>query len=277
MKIVLLILFAAYAAVCALAWARQRTLVYAPSREITRTPADAGLRYDNVTFHTRSGRALQGWMVPTRGAVFTVLYCHGNAGNISDRVEEIERLCARGLSVFMFDYAGYGRSAGTPSESRTYEDARAAWDFLVCDRGVSPERIIVLGRSLGTAVAVELVTRVTPAALVLISPFTSGVDMGARRYPWLPVRLLARYRYDTASRIGVVRVPKLFVHSIDDAVVPYGMGRRLYARAPHPKRWVRVHGPHGAVYLNPGSTYDLALRELLDELERRVRPYPRGA
>lgn len=275
MKIVLFILLAAYVAVCVFARVFQRLFVYAPSRDIERTPADAGLRYDEVTFYTRSGRELHGWMVPAEGALFTVLYCHGNAGNVSHRVGEIERLCARGLSVFAFDYAGYGKSPGRPSETNTYEDAHAAWEFLVRDRGVPPERIVVLGRSLGTAVAVELATRVEPAGLILISPFTSGVEMGARRYPWLPVRLIARYRYDTASRIGRVRAPKLFVHSIDDEVVPYGMGRRLYARAPEPKRWVRVHGAHGVPYLEPGSEYDVALREFIGELEKAVVRFPR--
>ena len=152
-------------------------------------------------------------------------------------------------------------------EKETYRSARAAWDYLTVDRGIDERDIILFGRSLGSAVAIELSTHVLPRALILESSFTSLPEIGARSYPFLPVRLLARIRYNSMDRIQEVRVPKLFVHSLDDDLIPLGMGKRLYNRAPRPKVWARAHGDHNAVYLTNGSRYDATFREFIKSLD----------
>ena len=271
MKLVLAILSFIYVGLCLAAYLLQSRFVYFPDREHAGTPADVGLEFQDVEFPSARGTALHGWYVPAPDARYTILYCHGNAGNISHRLESIRRFVDRGLSVFIFDYSGYGRSAGRPSERATYDDAWGAWTWLTNTAGVAPDNVILFGRSLGTAVAIDLATEASPRALILESPFTSAVELGARSFWWLPVRFLARIRYNSMSKITAVRVPKLFVHSLEDEVVPYGMGKRLYNRATRPKMWVKAKGGHNDVYLLPGSAYEEALGQFLDALDE-----PRG-
>jgi len=272
MKLAIVIILGGYALVCLLALFLHRRIVFQPTRRIGTTPADIGLAFRDVQFTGTGGRRLHGWYVPAENAHFTLLYCHGNAGNIGHRVESIRAFVQRGLSVFIFDYGGYGQSQGKPSEAGTYADARAAYDHLVETEGLRPERIILFGRSLGTAVAVELATRVRHAALIMESSFTSAREVGARMYPWLPMRYLVRVSYDAQSRISDVSSPKLFVHSLEDEMVPFGMGRRLYNRANRPKTLVKVRGGHNDVYLLPGSEYERALETFLAELAEERRP-----
>ena len=270
MKLIILIAFGGYALVCAIAFFLQARLVYFPNDEEADTPADVGMEYDDVYFDDGRKR-LHGWFVPARNARYTMLYFHGNAGNITHRVELIRALVERGLSVFIFDYAGYGKSEGRPGESETYSNARAAWDYLTGERGIDEKNIILFGRSLGSAIAIELATAVSPRALVLESSFTSMPELGARAYPFLPVRLLSRIRYNSLARIRELRMPKVFVHSLEDDLVPYGMGKRLYNHAPRPKVWVRVNGDHNSLYLVPGSRYEEAFVAFVASLEEPRR------
>jgi len=272
MKLAIAIILCGYALVCLLAFLLQRRIVFQPSRRIGATPDNVGLPFRGVEFAGPGGRRLHGWYVPAANAQFTLLYCHGNAGNIGHRVDTIRAFVERGLSVFIFDYAGYGRSQGKPSEAGTYADARAAYDYLVGREELPADRIILFGRSLGTAVAIELATHVRHAALILESSFTSAREVGARMYPWLPMRYLVRVHYDSVSRIGRVSSPKLFVHSLEDEMVPFGMGRRLYNRAARPKTFVKARGGHNDVYLLPESDYERALESFLAELEAERRP-----
>lgn len=272
MKLAIIIILGGYALVCLLALLLHRRIVFQPTREVGATPDDVGLTFRNVEFVGLGGRRLHGWYVPAENAHFTLLYCHGNAGNIGHRVEAVRAFVQRGLSVFVFDYAGYGRSEGKPSEAGTYADARAAYDHLVETEGLRPERIILFGRSMGTAVAIELATRVRHAAVILEASFTSARELGASMYPWLPMRFLVRVRYDAQSRVADVSSPKLFVHSLEDEMVPFGMGRRLYNRANRPKTLVRVRGGHNDVYLQPGSEYERVLEAFLEELEGEGGP-----
>jgi fermentation-respiration switch protein FrsA (DUF1100 family) len=271
MKLILALISFVYVTVCLVAYLLQSRFVYFPDREEAGTPADVGLDFEEVTFASASGTRLHGWYVSVPGARYTLLYCHGNAGNISHRLESIRRFADRGLSVFIFDYSGYGKSAGRPSERATYADALGAWDWLTRTAGVKRDGVILFGRSLGTAVAIDLATEVQARGLILESPFTSAVELGARAFWWLPVRFLARIRYNSMGKIAAVKEPKLFVHSLQDEVVPYGMGKRLYNRAPRPKMWVKAQGGHNDVYLEPGSAYDEALDRFLAGLDE-----PRG-
>lgn len=249
----------AYLAVCVVLYVAQPRLVYFPSREYELTPDDIGLAFDDLTLTTSDGLALAAWYVPYPFAAGTALFCHGNAGNMSDRLVTIRTVHALGYNVLIFDYRGYGRSEGSPNEEGTYLDAEAAWRYLTQTRGASPQRLVFIGRSLGGAVAIELATRHEPAALVVESTFTRLADVAAVHYRWVPVRILTRYRYDSAAKVAGLRCPKLFLHATDDELVPIELGRRLYEAAAPPKRFVETPGSHNS----GGFTYSARYTEQL--------------
>ncbi len=252
-----------YAFICLFVAALQNNIAFHPTRTLEATPEDIGLRYEDVTFRTEDGLRLHGWFVPADDARGTVLFCHGNAGNISHRLHSLMLFQELGLSVLSFDYRGFGRSEGRPGESGLYADARAAWRHLTEERGFASDRIVVFGRSIGAAVAIELATRVTPAALVAESAFTSAADIARVHYAWLPVRLLLRLRFDSASRIDRVSAPVLIIHSANDEVIPYDMGRDLYDLSLGPKRLLTISGPHNGGWLTSRDEYVLGWMDLL--------------
>jgi len=257
---------AIYALVCLLVFLFQARLVYFPDRALVATPAHIGLEYEEVLFPTEDGLTLHGWFVPARSPRGVLLFCHGNAGHISHRLDSIRIFVELGLSVFIFDYRGYGKSEGSPGERGTYRDATAAYRYLTVTTGVLSEEILFFGRSLGGAVAVELATRSAPRALLLESVFTSAPDLGARVYPWLPVRWLARISYDSKGRIGRLRTPLLSIHSRDDEIVPISHGRRLYDLAADPKRFLELRGGHNEGFLVSEPQYREGLAAFLESL-----------
>ena len=193
----------AYLAVLVLVYAFQSRLVYFPEvgREASVTPQTYGLSFEPVTISTGDGERLAGWWVPAPGALGTVLIFHGNAGNISHRLDYLAMFHKLGHNSLIIDYRGYGASTGAPSEQGTYRDAQAAWGWLLRERKLAAGDIVVFGESLGGAVAAWLAARVAPRGLVLASTFTSVPDLGAQIYPFLPVRLMSRIRYDTMSAV----------------------------------------------------------------------------
>ena len=209
-------------------------VLYLPSRTLARTPG-ANLRFADVTLQTDDGERLHGWWVPASApAIGHVLLCHGNAGNIADRVPHLALLSAAGFDVLAFDYRGYGRSSGRPSEDGTYRDARAARDVLLSHEGVDPTRVLYLGESLGGAVALALALDHPPAGLVLQSAFTSVRDVARRHYPFIP-RVLVPDAYPSLRRIPLLRAPLLVLHGARDEIVPLMHGDELYEAAPEPK------------------------------------------
>jgi hypothetical protein len=270
-----ILLAAGYVAVLAWVYGSQRRLLYHPTAQIEVTPEVAGLGYADVWLANRAGTRLHGWWVPCEGARLTLLFCHGNGGNVSHRVESLRLFHGLGLSVLVFDYSGYGQSGGSPSEAATRADARAAWDWLVGEAGIGPERIVLFGRSLGGAVAAGLAAElagegVHPAGMVLESTFTSVGDMGALIYPWLPVRRLVRDRYDSREALAGLRIPVLFGHSPDDDVVPFELGRALYEAYEGPKTFMDMRGDHNRGYASMGPAYP----ETLGRFLRDVGPKP---
>jgi len=253
---------ALYLVILLVVYLNQARLVYFPDSAMVATPADIGLEYRDVFVHTEDQVRIHGWFVPAGPDAPVILYLHGNAGNISGRLESIEGFHAMGLSIFIIDYRGYGRSDGEPGEEGTYADAEAAWRHLVEKEGVPAEGLIIFGRSLGSGVAVELASRHTPRALIVHSGFTGLADVGQHAYRWLPVKLLSRIRYDSASRISRITCPKLFIHSHADDVVPYALGRRLFDLAPEPKVFLDVPGAHGAPFLGSSESADAVARFL---------------
>ena len=263
----LLLLTLGYLTICIGIYAFQGRLVYFPESEIGATPGDLGLEYRDVYFEATDGVKLHGWFVPAETARGTILFCHGNAGNISGRVPLIQIFNRLGLSVLAFDYRGYGLSEGTPSEEGTYRDVFAALDHLEEHEGIPASEVILMGRSIGGGVAIRLAEARELGGLIVDSSFTSATDLGQKVYWWLPVRLLARYRYDSLSRIGEIRCPSLFIHSLDDEVVPIAMGRRLYEAAPEPKQFLEIRGGHADSFLVSGDLYRRGLEAFLDSLE----------
>ena len=229
-----------------------------------RTPADLDRGWEEVTFTGEDGLALNGWYVPAPEARFTVLFCHGNGGNIMHRLDAVSLLHGLGLSCFIFDYRGYGTSQGKPTEVGTYRDARAAYDWLTLTRRVPPEQIIILGRSLGGSVAAHLAGQVEVRGLAIEGAFTSFPDIGAKFYPYMPVRLFARYKYDTRANLAEVHCPVLVIHSRDDELVPFEFGEQLFRAANEPKQFVELLGGHNDGFLVSGDLYKDAWRRWLD-------------
>jgi fermentation-respiration switch protein FrsA (DUF1100 family) len=246
---------------------KEARFVFAPRKKIMCWPNDIGLNFEHVVFTTQDGETLAGWFVPTdglKGSGRILLFCHGNGGNIGDRVRTVETFVKMGLDVMIFDYRGYGNSTGKPSEEGTYMDALAVWNYLKT-KMTDPGRIVIYGESLGGAVATWLAGQVRPGALVIESAFTSAVDMARRMFPLLPVGMICRFKYDALSLIKNVKCPVLVAHSRDDEMVPFRYGKRLYERAHEPKRFVEMTGAHndGGIIIN--DEYQETLKEFLGE------------
>jgi fermentation-respiration switch protein FrsA (DUF1100 family) len=236
-----------------------------PSRELTASPADIGLEYDSVFITTDDQLSLHGWFVPAIEGKGVLLFFHGNAGNISHRLDSLRIFHGIGLSTLIIDYRGYGKSEGKVSEQGTYFDAQAAWKYLTEKRGVSAEKIIVFGRSLGAAIAAYSSAENTPGGLILESAFTSVPDMAAKLYPIFPVRLLSRYDYNTRGYIGSIKCPVLIIHSPTDEIIPYENGRKLYDAASEPKSFLEIYGSHNEGFLLSGKKYTKGLKEFTEQ------------
>ena len=233
----------------------QSQMIYYPDRKINMTPANIGLEFDEVFFVSRDGVRLCGWFIPAGQSKNMVLFCHGNAGNISDRLDTISIFNQLGLSIFIFDYRGYGKSEGKPDEKGTYADAEAAMKWIVENKNILHGDIIIFGRSLGGAIAAWLAKKCTPRALILESAFTSIPDMGSKLYPWLPVRLMSRFSYSTIDYIRDVNSPVLIIHSPDDDLVPFSQGKRLLEAAHEPREFMEIAGDHNNGFLLSGRHY----------------------
>lgn len=237
-------------------------MLYYPGRQPFPTPP--GITDLNLT--ASDGVRIHGWMIPASGPL-TALFLHGNAGNISHRSEKIDILRSLGVNVCIIDYRGFGRSEGAPNEQGTYRDALAAYDHLTKALNREPKTIVVYGESLGSAVAVELATRVPVGGVILEEAFTSVGDVGQKLFPFLPVRWIVRNKYDTLSKMSRLKAPLLIFHSRDDEMFEYGHAERLLAAAPEPKRLIELRGGHNDAFMTSVETYRAGLREFL-----QVRP-----
>jgi fermentation-respiration switch protein FrsA (DUF1100 family) len=246
-----LMLVGGYALLCAAVFVLQHKLIWFPSRAVFEMPDQLGREYRDVVLTAADGVELHAWRVAARGPERepergVVIVCHGNAGNVSNRVDCAAAFAAMGYGVLLFDYRGYGRSQGRPSEEGTYLDAEAAWRQLVEVEGLAPGKVALYGESLGAAVASELARRRPCGALFVESAFTSLPDLAARVYPLLPARWLARVRYPTERNVAGLELPVLVAHSREDDIVPFAHGERLHAAARAMEPLLVTEGPHNA-------------------------------
>lgn len=246
-----------------------------PSRQVDATPADIGLAFESVTLATADRETLHGWFIPVgngRAPRGTLLYLHGNGGNIGHRLDPIDVFHRLGLDILIVDYRGYGASSGKPSEEGTYQDALAAWNYLTQEKRRRPEQIVLFGESLGGAIAAWLAAGHAPAGLILYASFTSVPELAQQLYPMFPARWLARYRYAARSALARVRCPVLILHSPQDEIIPFSHGQALFAAAHEPKRLVELHGGHNDALLVSRDLYAREVGRLLGELPARQRP-----
>ena len=239
-----------------------------PGRALEASPDYIGLDFEDVFMDTSDGERLHGWYVPAASARGVILFFHGNASNISHRLDSIAIFNRLGLDVLIIDYRGYGRSSGKPTEKGTYLDAQAAWNYLVSERDISRNRIIVFGRSLGGAVAAWLGSQpdsnIRPAAVIIESSFTSGVDMARRLYPFFPSRLITRLRYPVVEYASRLHSPVLVVHSRDDEIIPFEMGQAIHEAAAQPKAFLELRGGHNDGFYISRDGYLLGLEDFLE-------------
>ena len=259
---------ACYAVLALVVYLMQARMLYlpdVPGRSLDRTPADIGADYEDVWIRTADGVTLHGWYVAGHSDR-VLLFFHGNAGNISHRLESIRQFLQLGLSVLIIDYRGYGQSEGRTTEQGIYRDAEAAWNYLTGSRGTPQERIVLFGRSMGASAAAYLAARQRPLALVVESSFTSVPDIAAEYYPWLPVRWLSRLRHSARDFVRDTNSPVLVIHSRDDEIVPFRHGEALFAAAGEPRSFLEIRGTHNDAFLRDEQAYLAGFRSFLDGL-----------
>ncbi len=272
-----ILLFSAYVIFGLVLLLMQSKFLYRPTRDVIVTPGNRGLDFEEVNFQSADGTALHGWYVPALDAPFTILLCHGNGGNVMHRLDSLEQFHGMGLSCFVFDYRGYGKSQGKPTEQGTYRDARAAYEWLTRTKGIPVDRIIILGRSLGGSIAANLATEVPAAGLVIEAAFTSFAEIGAKLYPYMPVRFFGRYKYDTRQSLAKVTCPVLIVHSRDDKLIPFAFGQHLFEAANEPKQFLEITGGHNDGYLVSRDRYEATWTQWLDVIsDRDIAPQKAG-
>lgn len=242
----------------------QAYFVYRPEKEILATPFDVKLYFEEIIFKSPDGLNLSGWFIPRRNSKGVILFLHGNGGNMSTRLTLIDYFNRKiGLSVFIIDYRGYGKSEGRPSEEGTYLDARAAWEYLTNSRKIKPETIVVYGRSLGGAIAAWLAREVKPGLVVLDSTFTSLKDIASEIYPYLPVKKFFKYNYPAVEYIKEAACPVLVIHSSEDSYIPFSHAVKLYNNAGKARQFLKISGNHNDNYIKSKQIFIEGIKDFI--------------
>jgi uncharacterized protein len=254
----------------------QSNLVYMPSQTLTETPATIGLKFEDIQITTKDNVNLDAWFVPAKDTdqigKGVILFCHGNGGNIGNRVSYLPIFRDLGLSTFLFDYRGYGKNEGKPTEAGTYADVEAAWQYLTQERKIPPKKIIIYGESLGGAIAAYLAQLTSQdlknnaGGLVLASTFTSISDRASELYPFLPIRWLSRFSYNSIERLPSIKIPVLIMHSTEDEIIPFHHSDRNFQAANQPKKLVKLRGDHNGGFLDSLETYRNGLNEFIQSI-----------
>lgn len=241
----------------------QPNMLFYPLKDIEATPDDWQLPYESVSLKLTDDTHVSGWYLPHLQATKTLLFFHGNGGNISHRGNSLSVFHKLKLNVLIIDYPGYGKSEGAPSEKSLYQSANAAWEYLLSDKNIRPENIILFGRSLGGAVAVDLASRVKAGALILESTFTSVSDMADFIFPVFSRFIYLRYSFDSLNKITKITAPLLVIHSPDDEIIPFGLGKKLYKHATADKKFLQLEGGHNDGFIKSMSSYMKTLNHFI--------------
>ncbi len=259
--IIIRILVLAYLGAAVLLFTVQRKLIFPVSHEITRVPSDTpyDIPFEDVLLPVERGFVTNAWFAPAANAKCTILFCHGNGGTLSDWLDVLRMYHIMNFNVLLFDYGGYGKSTGSPSAERLYEDARAAWKYLTETKGIPAKKIILIGHSIGGGVASQLASEIKPAGLVLQSTFTSLTDVCQEKLPMFPVRFLLRDRFETLKKLPRIACPLLVMHSKKDTLIHFKFGIRLFDAANPPKQFVELRGDHNEGMFASGNLYTEAI------------------
>jgi len=247
------------------------SVIYHPTRELEGSPEIVGLPFETVSFETADGVSLSAWWIPAESPRGILLFCHGNAGNRSHRLDSIRIFNRLGLSLFIFDYRGFGESGGRPTEEGLHRDAEGAWRHLVQAKGLDPGKMIVFGRSLGGAVAARLSRTHKPRALILESAFVSLREAARDSLPGFLVDLLVPDQYPTLRDLTAAACPVLIIHSRDDEIIPFRHAAALHAAAPEPKEFLEIRGSHNRGFLDSLPAYEAGLDSFLSRVLRKEK------
>jgi len=244
----------------------ENRLIFHPTSDIARTPRDVGLEYQDLYFTTADNVRLNGWFIPHPLASATMIWFHGNAGNIGDRVDNIKILHEKiRISIFIFDYRGYGRSPGSSSEATTYLDGEAAMNFVRSQLQVESKNLLIFGRSLGAAVAAEMASRHDSRAVILESPFASIGEMAGLMLPVVPIGPLLSAKFDVIAKVGKITAPLLVLHGDQDEIIPFEQGQRVFAAARQPKQFYPIKGAnHNDTFIAGGNGYYERLKSFIE-------------
>ncbi len=257
-----------YVGIVLLASLFQGWLIFQPRKRLQGDPTVIGLPYVDVWLRSSDDVRIHGWYIPSDRQGKTLLFFHGNAGNISHRLDSLAIFHDLGLNTLIVDYQGYGNSEGKPSEKTFYLDGNAAWNYLTGELNIPYGDIIVFGRSLGGAVAIELASRYSPGGIILESSFSDMAEVASEHFPFLPIRWLLRHRFDLSEKIKWIECPALVIHSPNDEIIPFRFGERLFTDLPEPKIFVEIEGDHNTGFLLSIEKYRQGLWEFIRLLEQ---------
>jgi uncharacterized protein len=252
-----------YAALCGAVYKYQDRMIYFPDDYFSQDPAAYGLQFEEFELEVQPGNTVTGWIVESEKEAPWVLHFHGNAGNISHRVDHLRLFRELGFNSVVFDYRGYGKSQGIPSEAGLVADGLAMVKYLTEERGVHPKMLIYFGESLGGAVASAVAVTKPPRAMILKSTFTSVPDLASEVYPFLPVRWLAKTQFATKDRVSTFLFPKLIIHGSSDTLVPFEHGQRLFQLCSEPKEFLEVHREHNTSPLELGEEFKTVVQDFV--------------
>ncbi len=241
----------------------ERRGIFYPVKQVEFTPKLIDSTFDDIYIKTQDNITLNGWFIPCNNSKYTIFFLHGNAGNIGHRLEKIKMLREAGLNIFIIDYRGYGRSGGSPFEEGLYYDAKAAYEYLLYTRKISPNKIILYGESLGAAVAIDLAAKSEIKAIILEGAFSCGKDMGREIFPFLPV-FFFKDTYNSVKKIKTVKAAKLFLHSKEDEIVPFALSKKLFDSSPGEKFFIELNGSHNDAFLYSKNEYLSAISEFIN-------------
>ncbi|MFC1674777.1 alpha/beta hydrolase [Candidatus Omnitrophota bacterium] len=244
----------------------ERRQLFHPVHKVNSSPADIGLSFEDCYFKSPDGRKLHGWFIPAQEARSAVIFAHGNAGNIGDRLDKIKFFNQLKQNVFIFDYRGYGASQGRPSEKGMYLDARGAYEYLL-SRGIRADQLIGFGESMGGAILIDLAAEKKLKALIVESTFSSSKDLVRIFFPWIPYQLFAS-RLDSEAKIKSIQIPKLIIHSREDELIPIRLAQKLYQAAPQPKEFLQIRGPHNDGFFESTDILEQGVSDFLNNLPK---------